>query len=745
MEAAGLMREFPSLVIRGICEYADSHKNKAWQAYAAVTAAAYAKEILSILPGPLLRPTGRCFMVPFPRTPTFVGRTDILAMIDNKLQARAPVVLAGIGGVGKTQLAVEYCHSYRERNPTAHVFGVNASTSRNFEQSYREIARALRIPGHDDPKADLQPQIHGHLSKATFDPWLMDDGHELAPQMRFVPRVRIGGGSIIVTTRDMRVTQYLPGWDQINEDVIAIPSLEIGDARLLVEASIGPEQRTSTNDVQDLLEMLGCFPLALTQAVAFIKYNRTTIANYKSLLDETSNTLTFDGMTQKDALAADLLARISIFDAPKGVPESLLYPKDYNGIELRAALGTLLSFSMVSMGPDGTFMMHVMVQQAVRGFFARRGRVKEYLLEASTRIPAALSFTPMRPWRECEGNLGDEELISGTPIGLDTLFRSPGDCTWVIKVYANKVQYTAGRLGDKHPQTLQALSELAMAYCRQQNWKEAEKSQDAVYNLSVEILGETHLSTLTYLLDLADIKEKQGQLAEAEKIYRKAYDQQFAGEGYQQANTMNTMYELAKVVGLLGKYEEARDMLQQVVHWRSRTLGRNNPETLDAMEILTALLVELGQQHDAEQLYLQLIKLRREVLPTDDVMIALCMVRLAVQLEAQGRVTEAESYYRGAVQLNKDRVANIAVAGRVMLAMLLHKQGLLDEAVDLYRQALAAGHATVMKQQIMDTVSQGLDDALYDQKRQRRKQSFYKMLRIKGGHDFNGKPNHGGR
>ena len=50
MEAAGLMNTFPCLVIRGICDYADSHKNKRWQGYAAATAAAYAKELLSIIP-----------------------------------------------------------------------------------------------------------------------------------------------------------------------------------------------------------------------------------------------------------------------------------------------------------------------------------------------------------------------------------------------------------------------------------------------------------------------------------------------------------------------------------------------------------------------------------------------------------------------------------------------------------------------------------------------------------------------
>jgi nucleoside phosphorylase len=50
MEAAGLMDSFPCLVIRGICDYVDSHKNKRWQPYAAATAAACAKEILNIIP-----------------------------------------------------------------------------------------------------------------------------------------------------------------------------------------------------------------------------------------------------------------------------------------------------------------------------------------------------------------------------------------------------------------------------------------------------------------------------------------------------------------------------------------------------------------------------------------------------------------------------------------------------------------------------------------------------------------------
>lgn len=59
MEAAGLMNHFPCLVIRGICDYADSHKNDKWKPYASATAAAYAKELLGFVPAKLLQKTQR--------------------------------------------------------------------------------------------------------------------------------------------------------------------------------------------------------------------------------------------------------------------------------------------------------------------------------------------------------------------------------------------------------------------------------------------------------------------------------------------------------------------------------------------------------------------------------------------------------------------------------------------------------------------------------------------------------------
>lgn len=66
MEAAGLMDSYPCLVIRGICDYADSHKNMSWQPYAAATAAAYAKDLLAEIAPSSVNATD----------PLFVGRPE---------------------------------------------------------------------------------------------------------------------------------------------------------------------------------------------------------------------------------------------------------------------------------------------------------------------------------------------------------------------------------------------------------------------------------------------------------------------------------------------------------------------------------------------------------------------------------------------------------------------------------------------------------------------------------------------
>ncbi|KAF2193564.1 purine and uridine phosphorylase [Zopfia rhizophila CBS 207.26] len=163
MEAAGLMDSFPCLVIRGICDYADSHKNKRWQAYAAGTAAGWAKEVLSVIP-PIdvakahtaeeaIRSTSRhvttpTYYTPFPKNRYFVGRRDELEVLKRKLMVNQDcqkMSIVGLGGTGKTQVALRFAYMVKETWLDFSIFWVPALSLESYEQACADIAKWMPL------------------------------------------------------------------------------------------------------------------------------------------------------------------------------------------------------------------------------------------------------------------------------------------------------------------------------------------------------------------------------------------------------------------------------------------------------------------------------------------------------------------------------------------------------------------------------------------------------------------------
>jgi nucleoside phosphorylase len=143
MEAAGLMDQLPCLVIRGICDYSDSHKNKQWQGYAALTAAAYAKILLSVVSvnqsGKNLTSQKACWMVPFERNPRFLGRHSEVVELEQKILSKDQVrkmAITGLGGVGKTQIALELAYQIRDKKPECSIFWIPSTSVEKIEQAY---------------------------------------------------------------------------------------------------------------------------------------------------------------------------------------------------------------------------------------------------------------------------------------------------------------------------------------------------------------------------------------------------------------------------------------------------------------------------------------------------------------------------------------------------------------------------------------------------------------------------------
>ncbi|KAG9514605.1 purine and uridine phosphorylase, partial [Aureobasidium melanogenum] len=256
MEAAGIMNNFPCLVIRGISDYADSHKNDQWQPYAALVAAAYAKEWLSTFPEikvSCLEPvTGmnqetqkKCaFSVPFEKDEHFVGREAFLGRIAELVEDthHSPrVALVGLGGIGKSQIAIEYAHRLHARAPGTSVFWLNASNSTSFRTSYVSIATKLQLPGYSDPKIDQSEPVRQWLASEYNEPWFLIvdniedeclvDNELCLPQ--WLPQ-RSGSG-ILITSRNRDAAFHLVNHEDC---VLSVGNMEATEAIELLDKKL---------------------------------------------------------------------------------------------------------------------------------------------------------------------------------------------------------------------------------------------------------------------------------------------------------------------------------------------------------------------------------------------------------------------------------------------------------------------------------------------------------------------------
>ncbi|KAI6408264.1 hypothetical protein MCOR20_005512, partial [Pyricularia oryzae] len=150
MEAAGVDAGRPCLVIRGISDYADSHKGDVWRSYAAGNAAVFARELLSKIPPNSVRNLA------------IEGREEILGRLLQRLppiahpNACQRTVIHGLGGIGKTQVAIKAAYRVRDAYPECSVFWVPAVNMTMFDNGYRRVGRALEIQGIEDDDADVK-------------------------------------------------------------------------------------------------------------------------------------------------------------------------------------------------------------------------------------------------------------------------------------------------------------------------------------------------------------------------------------------------------------------------------------------------------------------------------------------------------------------------------------------------------------------------------------------------------------
>ncbi|KAF1922650.1 purine and uridine phosphorylase [Didymella exigua CBS 183.55] len=393
MEAAGLMNSFPCLVVRGVCDYADSHKNKRWQAYAAGTAAAYAKEVLLVIPPAEVaksrtaeetireasaKPT---YCIPFLKNQYFVGRRHELAVLRQRLLVERDcqkMSIVGLGGTGKTQVALQFVYEVKEAQPEWSIFWVPAVSMESFEQACAGIAEAVGISQAADKEEDAKELVKAWLSASRAGRWMLVVDNADDPDVLFGTEQSQGivdylpeseQGVVMYTTRTLEVAVSLT-----RGDALELGAMDWQDAReFLSKSLIRTELLRDDTMTQKLLDELTCLPLAIAQAAAYLNRNRMSISKYLQLLRSTEQDLvhvmsrelrddtrykgsanavaitwvvSFSQIRKHDAVAADLLGFISCVEW-KAIPRTLL-PSAESESRMEEAIGTLCGYSFLT-------------------------------------------------------------------------------------------------------------------------------------------------------------------------------------------------------------------------------------------------------------------------------------------------------------------------------------------------------------------------------------------------------------
>ena len=506
----------------------------------------------------------------------------------------------------------------------------------------------MQLLGWEDPNIEILTLVVRWLSKEDAGPWLLvlDNADDIEMFFGPVSRSQIDRpsssfadllprhpqGSVLITTRDARVGQRLT--DQ--EKAIEITPLPPLDAEQLLQVKVATDKGTSSSENQNLVATLGFIPLAITQAAAFIKENGMTVAAYTRDLEASDNDLqdyldenlpdprrdptsensvirtwklSFDQIAKQMPRAADLLSLIAVLDR-QGIPEALLRQETDRRVEFNKALGTLLSFSLISVEKGGReFEVHRLVHLSTQKWLALQESQSMWQERALFMMAAKFPSGRHGTWRECEtlyphalkslscGSSSESTCFQRADL-LENLARydeNQGRYGLASLRYQEVFRVRGAVLGKDHPDTLTSMNNLALVLQSQGKYEAAEEMHRQTLQLCETVLGKDHPNTLTSMNNLASVLKSQGKYEAAEEMHRQTLQLRKTVLGKDHPDTLTSMNNLASVLESQGKYEAAEEMYRQTLQLRETVLGKDHPDTLTSMNNLASVFESQGK------------------------------------------------------------------------------------------------------------------------------------------------------
>ncbi|GER91848.1 tetratricopeptide repeat protein [Dictyobacter vulcani] len=591
--------------------------------------------------------------VPYQRNPFFTGRETLLNHLHTILSRQRNATLtrscalSGPGGIGKTQVALEYAYRYAQ-DYTAMLW-VGAEEQETLISSFISIATCLQLPASQQSDQNKVVAAMKNWLDTHCD-WLLvlDNVEDLEMLKEFLPTAN--RGTLLLTTR-----RYTVGTLALSIEVPQM-SLEesvhflLGRARRINPHAPFNAQLDHRPDVATahlLAEAMGGLPLALDQAGSYIEETQCSLEDFLHLFQdsplqmlrernvyadhpfsvERTIHLSLEKVRPGSPGAIDVLT-ICSFLAPDAIPERLLTegfsclgptsqtvlttPRKFN-----AALKELLTYSLIRRhGQTKTLTIHRLVQTTLKAGLEESVR-QRWAMHVFEMVNQAFPTdqTSMEVWPWCE------QLL---PHAL-FLIRQSDEETCA-------------------PATRYALLTKTASYLAQ---REQYAKAETLYQQALLLLEQTpealDVDVATLLNDIADIKRKQGNYAEAEMHYQRA------SELYQQMPPSDSVQATRPLCGLacllteFGRYEEAEQLFRRILHEREQALGSEHIDLALPLEMFATLCFRAEKYSESRELAQRSLRLQEQVVGPDHPCLSTVLCTLALSSCAQGRLNSQET------------------------------------------------------------------------------------------------------
>jgi hypothetical protein len=580
-----------------------------------------------------------------PRLALLAGREELLAAVDKRLadsgdQGPRVVALHGLGGAGKTSVAIEY--AYRHLGEVGVVWQLPAEDATVLAAGFTELAAQL---GPRGAAGGGDPVVAVHSALAVYPaPWLLifDNAPGQEAVQRFLPPA--GNGRVLITSQSAQ-------WPRGQAVEVAPLGTEVAAVFLVNRTGDPPSQAAAA-----LAKELGGLPLALEQAAAYTQATGTTLTAYLSIFQDRRADLLARGeaaghpadvaatlglalsrLTEDAAAAAGLLRLLACL-AAEPVPLSLLLadprvtgelPPDIavtvgpllgDPVAAGDAVAALRRYSLVSPAGDGLVLVHRLVQhvtlaQVPADVAAQWEKAAALLVAAAVpadpELPAVWPvFAVLLPhgravldlisdgmWRIAQ-YLGD----SGGRRAARDLFQL------IVDAHQEDDAY-----GPEHPDTLTARNELAYYTGQAGDAAAARDQHAALLPIMERVLGPEHPATLDARVNLAYWTGEAGDAAAARDLSAELLPVDERVLGPEHPGTLTAWHELAYWTGEAGDAAAARDLFTELLPVRERVLGPEHPRTLTVRANLARWTGEAGDPAAARDLYAALLPVRERV------------------------------------------------------------------------------------------------------------------------------------